>query len=208
MGPRLHGSARTTAAVRRALPQRPESLATLATRDALHPNTVAKWQKLTQGHDAPMGPKPPRSTVLTVEAAALIGACRKHTVVPLDDGLSALPATRPHVPRSALHRCLHRHGLSRLPALGSEKPAKKQFKASAIGDCQLAIAAVRTEAGTRSLVVALDRTGTLADAARHEEAHTMVAAPCRRNVMAAVPEKIHTGLTDHGMQCTNRQRDV
>jgi hypothetical protein len=87
MGPLLHGSARTTAAVRRAIQQRQESLAKLAKRDDLNPKTVAKWQKRTQGHDAPMGPKHPRSTGLTVGEEALIVALRQHTLLPLDDGL-------------------------------------------------------------------------------------------------------------------------
>jgi transposase InsO family protein len=34
-----------------------------------------------------------------------------------------------------------------------------------------------------------------------------VAAPCLRHLIAAVPDTIHTVLTDHGLQCTNRQRD-
>jgi hypothetical protein len=63
MGPRLHGSARTTAAVRRAIPQSQERIAKLAKRDDLHPKTVAKWKKRSHVEDVPMGPKQPRSTV-------------------------------------------------------------------------------------------------------------------------------------------------
>jgi hypothetical protein len=87
MGQLLHGSARTTAALRRAIPQRQKSLAKLASRDGLNPTTVAQWKKRTQGHDAPMGPQPPRSTVLTVEEAALLVAFRTHTLLPLEDCL-------------------------------------------------------------------------------------------------------------------------
>jgi transposase InsO family protein len=35
----------------------------------------------------------------------------------------------------------------------------------------------------------------------------MVAAPFLRHLIAAVPDKIHTVLTDNGIQCTNRSRD-
>jgi hypothetical protein len=79
MGPLPHGSARTTAAVCRAIQQSQERLAKLAERDDLNPKIVAKWKERTPVHDAPMGPKPPRSTALTREEAALIGAFRKHT---------------------------------------------------------------------------------------------------------------------------------
>jgi hypothetical protein len=47
MGQLLHGSARTTAAVRRAIQHSQESLATLAERYHLNPKTVAKWKKRT-----------------------------------------------------------------------------------------------------------------------------------------------------------------
>ena len=45
MGQLLHGSARTTAAVRRAIQQSQASLAQLAKRYDLNPKTVAKWKK-------------------------------------------------------------------------------------------------------------------------------------------------------------------
>jgi transposase-like protein len=63
MGQLLHGSARTTAALRRAIQQSQESIAKLAKRYDLNPKTVAKWKKRSHVEDAPMGPKRPRSTV-------------------------------------------------------------------------------------------------------------------------------------------------
>jgi hypothetical protein len=80
MGQLLHGSARTTAAVRRAIQQSQESIATLAERYHLNPKTVAKWKKRTHMHDAPMGPKTPRSTVLTLEEEALEVAISAHEI--------------------------------------------------------------------------------------------------------------------------------
>jgi transposase-like protein len=73
--------------VRRAIQQSQESIATLAKRYDLNPKTVAKWKQRTQVHDAPMGPKQPRSTILTLEEEALMVAFRKHTLLPLDDCL-------------------------------------------------------------------------------------------------------------------------
>jgi transposase-like protein len=157
MGQLLHGSARTTAAVRRAIQHSQESIAKLAERYDLNPKTVAQWRKRTQVRDAPMGPKQPRSTVLTLEEEALMVAFRKHTLLPLDDCLYALQATLPHLTRSALHRCLQRHGISRLPDMAGEKPAKKKFKSYPIGYFHIDIAEVRTEEGKLSLFVAMDR---------------------------------------------------
>lgn len=129
----LHGSGRTTATVRRAIQHRKESIAKLAKRYDLNPKTVAKWKKRSHVHDAPMGPKQVHPTVLTLEEEAEIVAFRRHTLLPLDDCLYALQATLPHLARSALHRCLQRHGISRLPDMAGEKPAKERFKAYPIG---------------------------------------------------------------------------
>jgi transposase InsO family protein len=208
MGQLLHGSARTTAAVRRAIQHSQESLAKLASRYDLNPKTVAKWKKRTQVHDAPMGPKHPCSTVLTVEEEALIVAFRKHTLLPLDDCLYALQATLPHLTRSALHRCLQRHGISRLPDMEGEKPAKKKFKQYPMGYMHIDIAEVRTEEGKLHLFVAIDRVCKFAYAELHEEANKVIAAQFLRHLIAAVPYKIHTVLTDNGIQFTNRKRDI
>lgn len=64
--------------------------------------------------DLPSGPKEPHSTVLSREDEAIIVAFRRHTLLPLDGCLYALQATIPHLTRSSLHRCLQRHGISRL----------------------------------------------------------------------------------------------
>src|SRR5215210_6152538 len=119
MGQVLHGSARTTAAVRRAIQHSQASLRVLARRHGINPKTVSKWKKRGSVADRPTGPKQPKSTVkstvVTLEEEAIIVAFRRHTLLPLDDCLYALQATIPHLTRSSLHRCLQRHGLSRLP---------------------------------------------------------------------------------------------
>jgi hypothetical protein len=57
MGQVLHGSARTTAAVRRAIQHRQESLRVLAQRHGINPKTVAKWKKRPSVQDERTGPK-------------------------------------------------------------------------------------------------------------------------------------------------------
>jgi hypothetical protein len=173
----------------------------------MHPQTVAQWQQRTHGTDAPMGPTPPQATVLTQAPAARSVACRRQTLRPLDAGLSALPATLPHRTRSALHRCGTRPGLNRWPDRAGDTPAKHKFQPSPMGSLPLDLAAVRTADGQRCLGVAIDRTGPCACAERPDAANTMSAAPCRRHLLAAGPDTSQTGLTDHGRQCTPRQRD-
>src|SRR5215212_8955002 len=72
MGQVLHGSATTTEAVRRAIQLRQESVRALAKRYGVSQTTIQKWRKRSTTADAPMGPKQPRSTVLTPEEEAII----------------------------------------------------------------------------------------------------------------------------------------
>ncbi len=81
MGQILHGSATTTHAIRAAIQRSKATAKELAERHGLNPKTVAKWKKRTFVHDAPMGPKDPRSTVLSVEEEAIAVAFRKHTLL-------------------------------------------------------------------------------------------------------------------------------
>jgi len=147
-----------------------------------------------------MGPKAPRSTVLTAEEEAMAVAFRKHTLLPLDDCLYALQATIPHLTRSALHRCFQRHSISRLPEIERDKPAKQPFKSYPIGYFHIDIAEIRTEEGKLHLFVAVDRTSKYAFAQLHPAANVKTAAGFLAALIEAVPYRIHTVLTDNGIQ--------
>jgi hypothetical protein len=195
MGQLQHGSATTTAAIRRAIQHSQESLRGLARRYGINPKTVAKWRKRTSVADKRTGPQEPRSTVLSVEHEAVIVAFRRHTLLPLDDCLYALQPSIPHLTRSSLHRCLQRHGISRLPDTEGDKPARSKFKRYPIGYFHIDIAEVRTEEGRLYLFVAIDRTSKFAFAELHEKATRRIASNFLRGLAAAVPYKIHTVLT-------------
>ena len=203
----LHGSARTTQAVRRSIQRSQETVAALAERHGIDRKTVAKWRKRKTVEDAPMGPKQPRSTVLSVEEEATIVAFRRHTLLPLDDCLYALQPTIPHLTRSSLHRCLQRHGISRLPEIEGDKPKRKAFKKYPIGYVHIDIAEVRTEEGKLYLFVAIDRTSKVCYAELHERAKRATAVAFLRSVIEAFPYDLHTVLTDNGIQFTHRAQD-
>lgn len=80
-----------------------------------------------------MGPRRPPSTVLTKGQAATIVAFRRQALLPLDDCLYTLQASSPYLTRSAVHRCLQRHGISRLPDIKGEKRIKIKFAHYPIG---------------------------------------------------------------------------
>jgi transposase len=106
MGQFLHGSAKTTYAVRGELQRSEASVAQLAKRFGINEKTVIKWRKRQSVEDMPMGPKERRSTVLTPVEEAAIVALRVQARLPLDDVYVALKDVIPHLTRSSLHRCL------------------------------------------------------------------------------------------------------
>src|SRR3954449_7400853 len=200
MGQVLHGSARTTEAIRRAIQHSEASLRALSKRYGINQKTVAKWKRRTSVDDVRTGPKEARSTVLSVEDEAIVVAFRKHTLLPLDDCLYALQATIPHLTRSSLHRCLQRHGISRLPDVEDGKGIKRKFKAYPIGYFHIDIAEVRTAEGKLYLFVAIDRTSKFAFVALHEKADRPTAVRFLEALIAAVPYRLHTVLTDNPVQ--------
>ena len=202
MGQVLHGSARTTEAVRRAIQRSQGSLRVLAKRHGINQKTVRKWKGRSSVADLRTGPREPMSTTLSIEEEAVVVAFRRHTLLPLDDCLYALQATIPHLTRSFLHRCLQRHGISRLPDVAGDKPDKRKFKSYPIGYFHIDIAEVRTEQGKLHLFVAIDRTSKFAFVELHEKATTRVSGDFLRHLIAAVPYKVHTVLTDNGIQFT------
>ena len=202
MGQILHGSATTTAAIRRAIQNSQESLRALAKRLGINQKTVAKWRKRTSVADRPPGPKTPHSTVLSLEQEAVIVAFRKHTLLPLDDCLYALQPSIPNLTRSSLHRCLQRHGISRLPQVEGDKPKKRKFKSYPIGYFHIDLTEVRSAEGKLYLFVAIDRTSKLAFVQLEPKATRRTAADFLCSLIATLPYKIHTVLTDNGTHFT------
>jgi transposase-like protein len=200
MGQVLHRGATTTEAIRRAIQRSQESLRSLAHRHGINPKTVAKWRKRCSVADLPTGPKTPRSTILTVEEEAIVVAFRKHTLLPLDDCLYALQATIPKLTRSSLHRCLERHGISRLPETNVGQPKRKKFACYPIGYFHIDLAEVRTAEGKLYLFVAIDRTSKFAFVELVQRADMQAAAAFLQALVEAVPYRIHTVLTDNGIQ--------
>jgi transposase InsO family protein len=182
-------------------------LRALARRHGINPKTVAKWRKRCWVSDCRTGPTQPRSTVLTIEQEAIIVAFRKQTLLPLDDCLYTLQATIPKLTRSSLHRCLERHGISRLPEVEGSSSKRKKFEHYPIGYFHIDIAEVRTAEGRLYLFVAIDRTSKFAFVQLVERADMQIASAFLEALVQALPYRIHTVLTDNGIQFADLPRN-
>jgi transposase InsO family protein len=146
-----------------------------------------------------MGPAKPRSTVLTEAEEAIVVEFRRRTLLPLDDVLGCLRETIPTLSRSALHRCLQRHGISRLPQ-GEEKTSKRQrFAETRIGYVHVDVCELRLSEGKLFMFLAIDRVSKFVHVAFYDANTKLNGAAFMREVVAAFPYQIHTVLTDNGM---------
>jgi hypothetical protein len=95
-----------------------------------------------------MGPRDPRSTVLTSVEEAIIVEFRRRTLLPLDDVIGRFKDTIPKLTRSSLHRCLARHGISRRPESEESGSKRGSFAKTPIcyvhiDHCELRLASVK-----------------------------------------------------------------
>src|ERR1700709_2280013 len=153
----LHGSARTTPRVRAELQASQEKTSTLAQRYGLSRTTVSKWRSRTTTDDAQMGPSSSHSTVLTLAEKAMVVEFRRRTLLPLDDVLGCLRDSIPKLTRSSLHRCLERHGISRLPEDPDQASKRGKFAETAIGYVPIEISEPRLAEGKLNMFLAIDR---------------------------------------------------
>ncbi len=130
----------------------------------------------------------------------MIVAFRRHTLLPLDDCLYALQPSIPHLTRSALHGCLQRYGISRLPDVEGNKPQRQKFKRYPIGFFHIDIAEVQTAEGKLYLFVGIDRTSKFPVARLVAKADRKTAWEFLQHMLEAVRYRVHTVLTDNGIQ--------
>jgi hypothetical protein len=173
-------------------------LATLSRELGINPKKVAKWRKRATVEDLKIGPKAPRSTTLSETEEAMVVAFRRHTLLPLDDYLYPLQPSLSHLTQSALHRCLQRHGISRLADIDGDTEAAA-LQALPLGFFHMDIAEVQTAQGKLYLFVGIDRTSKFAVTQLVNKADRRTAWAFLEHLLKAVPYQIHTILTDNGI---------
>ena len=212
MGSLQHANARTTPRVRKEIQDSKESIAALAARLSLNPKTVTKWRDADGVEDGKSGPIDAKCT-LTDAQQAIVCEARRTSRLSLDDLYIAFKGCMPLMSRSGLHRCLQRHGLSRLPkddGVGSK--AKKSFKDYQPGFMHIDISQVLLPANNPKhaikrmnkyyLFVAIDRATKYVYVEVYDDMTQAKATQFLANLIADYPIKITKILTDNGAQFT------
>jgi hypothetical protein len=97
-----------------------------------------------------------------------------------------------------LHRCLQRHGISRLP-VEETKEQRKRFKTYEIGYVRIDSCELRHTHGKLVMFLAIDRVSKFTYVEFHDSAGKMEGSAFLKNVVEVFPYKIHIVLTDNGM---------
>jgi transposase InsO family protein len=154
-----------------------------------------------------MGPSRPRSSVLTEAEEAIVVEFRRRTLLPLDDVLGCLREAIPTLSRSALHRCLQRHGISRLPQ-GDERASKRRrFTETRIGYVHIDVCELRLAQGKLFMFLAIDRVSKFTHVGFFDANTKLNGAAFLREVVEVFPYKLHTVLTDNGMAFADLPRN-
>jgi hypothetical protein len=141
-----------------------ESVRVLAKRLGVNPKSIQRWRRRRSTLERAPGRPAAGSSVLSPEDQAIILAFRQTTRLALDDCLYALQPTLPHLRRSTLHRCLQRHGLSRLTsnAFPAGFRTGRSGGAHGLGQVAVVVSPALTEEGMFYLFGATDRLTRLA----------------------------------------------
>ena len=206
---RLHKNATTTPAKRAYIQASPLPVAQLARELGVSESTIRTWRERDSVEDRSHTAYHLQTT-LKPEQEVLVVELRKTLMLPLDDLLVVVREfINPDVSRSALDRCLQRHGVGSLKAMqpATEKPAHKPFKAYEPGFLHMDVKylpQMPDEDSRRYLFVAIDRATrwVFIQVKSHKTAAS--AKAFLKALHKACPIRITRLLTDNGKEFTDR----
>jgi IS30 family transposase len=216
MAATIHSNARTTPKIRKEIQAAPMSVSNnaLARKYGLTKHTVSKWRNRKDVEDGSHRPKKLHTT-LTEAQEAVVVSVRETLMLSLDDLLViAREFLNPNLSRSALDRCLRRHGVSSLKAMlreqdeaaGQSKPAKT-FKDYAPGFVHIDVKYLPQMQDERSrgyLFVAIDRATRWVYLEIRRDKTAKSAKAFLNKVIKAAPFKVSKILTHNGKEFTDR----
>lgn len=216
MAATIHSNARTTPKIRREIQSAPASITNiaLARKYGLTKHTVSKWRNRDAVEDGSHRPRKLHTT-LTEAQEAIVVSLRELLLLSLDDLLVvAREFLNPDLSRSALDRCLRRHGVSSLQAMlrdregeGDKAKVTKTFKDYAPGFVHIDVKylpQMQDEASRGYLFVAIDRATRWVYLEIRRDKTAKSAKAFLNKVIKAAPFKITKVLTDNGKEFTDR----
>jgi transposase-like protein len=201
---KLHGNATTTPRTRAYIQKSQATTAALARELGVHSRTVARWKARQDVADR--SARPHRlNTSLTEWEEALVVELRRSLALPLDDIVEAMRrCLNPGLSRSAIHRCLQRHGIS--ARLTPDKaPAAAFHTDTPAGFIHIDVKYLPPLGRRRSYAyVAIDRATRFVYLEILPDRRADTAAAFLQRFLAGFSLTVHTILTDNGSEFTDR----
>jgi transposase InsO family protein len=200
---KLHANATTTPRTRAYIQASTASVAELAAELGVHEKTIRRWRSRAATEDR--SHRPHRMAIsLSPFEEALVCELRTFALLPLDDLTEAMRrCVNPKLSRSAIHRCLKRYGISRLPK--PDKPKTGRFEQAGIGFIHIDLKHLPALERRKSYVfVAIDRATRAVYIEIHPRRDARTSAAFLKRFLAWFPAKAHTILTDNGSEFTDR----
>jgi transposase InsO family protein len=199
----LHANATTTPRTRAYIQASTAPVTELAAELGVSGKTVRRWRGRSSTHDG--SHRPTRMSIsLTAMEEELVCALRTQLDLPLDDIVEVMRrCLNPKLSRSAIHRCLQRHGISRRPK--PDKPKTGRFEETSIGFIHIDLKHLPALERHKSYAfVAIDRATRYVFIEIHPRRDGKTAAGFLKRFRAHFPASIHTILTDNGSEFTDR----
>lgn len=199
----LHANATTTPKVRGYIQRSKRPVAELAAELGVSETTIRRWRERTTVADRSHAPKHLAISLSPLEEA-LVCELRTQVGLPLDDIVEVMHrCVNPELSRSAIHRCLKRHGLNRRPK--PDKPAVGVFEQTTVGFIHADIKHLPALQKRKSYAfVAIDRATRYVYVEIHPRRDGKTAAGFLKRFLADFPHPVHTILTDNGSEFTDR----
>lgn len=207
----LHKNATTTPAIRTYIRESPLGIRALARELGLSETTVRKWKYRSDPYDR-SHTRHELGQSTTPAEEEIIKELRTRVALSLDDITEVMHRCVIHPPtvggeklsRSAIHRCLRRHGLSARPIL-AERTAGGVFEETTCGFIHMDVKHLpRLQKRPSYVFVAVDRATRYAYVEVHQDRSGATAASFLERFLAHFPHPVHTILTDNGSEFTDR----
>jgi transposase len=199
----LHANATTTPKNRAYIQRSKKSVRELAADLGVSETTIRRWRGRTTVTDRSHIPKR-LTTSLSAMDEALVCELRTKLRLPLDDITEVMRrCVNAKLSRSAIHRCLKRHGLNRRPK--PDKPAVGVFEQAPVGFIHVDLKHLPALQRRKSYAfVAIDRATRYVYLEIHPKRDGKTAAAFLERFLVDFPHRVHTILTDNGSEFTDR----
>jgi transposase InsO family protein len=200
---KLHVNATTTPKTRAYIQNSTSPVARLAVELGVSETTIRRWRERREVLDRSHAPKHPRIS-LTPAEEQLVVELRQQVGLPFEDVVEVMQrCVRAQLSRSAIYRCLRRHGIASRPA--APVAATGVFEQYPFGFVHVDLKHLpRLQGQPAYVLVAIERVTRFVyvDIVTKRDAQTI--AGCLERFLESFGHKVHTILTDNGSEFTDR----